>query len=266
MKRYKVLTSLLMLVALLGACTKQSTDLTLSKGVAPELLTPEADLEYVLKAENADNPFETFIYTAADYGWPIVVKYTLEMDVEGGDFSAPTEVKSFSNGLYQTISVADFNLKLGAMGLTPEEQSIVQLRVKANAENPDVEVLYSNVVELKVTPFDAAIPPIYAVGAATEAGWDPSSAVAVPAEEMDIFRGELVLTGGEDWRFLGQNSGWGPVNYQWKDFDEHMIEPAGAIEAAPENEYGEVNFHQVESGTFLIEVNLKTKTFKAIKQ
>lgn len=249
-------------VSILGSCSKTDDGVTLTQGVAPVLLTPDGSLSYVLTEENSTNPFETFIYEKANYGLPIVVDYTVELDKAGGDFSDPQIMQEAVQVSYQSISVADFNLNLAALEFTAEEQAVVIARIKASSSNSEVETLYSNIVELKVTPYDATPPSLWLVGNATTAGWAPENAVEIKPESLTYYKGTAEFTASPDeFRFLWQNTGWNPGIF-YGDFS--TVEGA---DPAPENEYGEVNFYAGNgAGTYLIEIDIENNSLKMTKQ
>jgi len=261
MKRFKNILLLIVAIAAFTSCEKVEKVTLSSEPVAPMLVMPQGNLEYVFTEENATNPFETFIYEGANYGLPIVVDYTVELDVVDGDFSNPTAMQEPVSKLYQTITINDFNLKMAAMGYTPGEQGTVKVRVNAKAQNDAVAVLNSNVIELKITPYDATPPSLWVVGDGTDGGWDPAASIEIKPLDLTHYEGTVNL--GADplqWRFLWQNTGWNPGIF-FGDFD--IVE--GAI-AAPENEFGEVNFMVTEAGTYKIEINLDNKSLKLTKQ
>ncbi len=270
MKTYfYIILVLLGLTVVMSSCEDDDLSRTLSteQSKAPVLYMPDGNLEYVMTTENAESPFETFIYTKADFGLPIVVNYTIEIDKTGGDFSNSIDMQRSSNTLYQSISMADFNLiATRTLGYAPEEQGVIRARVRAETANSNVEALYSNIVELTITPYDATIPPIYAVGDATAAGWTPANGVEIPAVDVDLFEGVLSLGATPlSFRFLGQNTGWGPDSYFHDGF--HLVEsvPAGAVEATPPNQYGEINFQANQAGDYLVTVNLDNGGRRTIK-
>lgn len=253
------------------SCSKIDRSLTLNEGVAPVLQSPTGeDREYVLTEENQNNPFETFIYTAADYGTTIAAKYTLEVDKEGGDFSSPAVSSASSTQLFQTISTKDFNQLVNiSLKQAPGEQHNIQVRIRAEGADPGVEKLYSNIVTLKVTPFDATIPPKYIVGDACAAGWDPSKGIEFPATAVNQYKVTVDLKGkpeGETlaFRFLGQTSGWGPEQYFYNNFDKVEAVPSGSVYAIT-NDYKEQNFQVLVSGKYTIEMNLDNDGKKTIK-
>ncbi|QZT35972.1 SusE domain-containing protein [Halosquirtibacter xylanolyticus] len=262
------------------SCSKIDRSLTLNEGVAPVLQSPTGeDREYVLTEENQNNPFETFIYTAADYGTTIAAKYTIEVDTLGGDFSTPVASSTSSTQLFQTISTKDFNQLVNiALKRTPEVQHDVQVRMRAEGEDPGVEILYSNVVTLKVTPYDATIPPLYIVGNAVSE-WEPSDGVEMPATDVNKFKVTVDIKGSDQndaanklaygFRFLYQNTAWDPGLYYNNDkntgFDVIESIPAGSVSGLDSGFNGDFNFQVAVTGKYTIEINLDNDGKKTIK-
>ncbi len=262
--RYIVFVSF---VVALVACTEEASMPTLTKSTAPVLDNPDGSLEYVFTEENAGNPFETFIYTSADYGLPIITNYTIELaTAEDTDFANKVDMQEASTVLYQTISIGSFNLMMGQAGLKlePEKQSTIQVRVRAQSSNADVGVLHSNAVMLKVTPFDATIPPIYAVGDATEADWSPENGIPLPSVSASGYSATIALEADpKTFRFLPTNEGWdGGFFYGYFDVVESV--PSGLVKPVV-NEYDETNFAVTEAGSYLIEVDMNNNGRKTIK-
>ncbi len=270
MKYVKYILMMFVALLLLNSCTEETEKPVLSAESAPVLQSPDGTLEYVLTEENAANPFETFIYTEAKFNMPIMSNYTIEIaNIDDTEFSSKVDMQQSTTQLFQSIDIKTFNLLFGTTGLnqTPEEQTTVNVRVRADANNTEIPVLYSNVIQLVVTPYDAVIPPIYVVGDATVGGWTPSAASPLESISADEYQGIVELTAAPNsFRFLGQNSGWDPI--QWFYGDMTLVEsvPAGLVEAAPANEYGEINFIANEAGSYEILLNKKDNTVKFTKQ
>lgn len=271
MKIFKYITLLFASLVLIVSCTDEVETPTLSEGVAPVLENPDGSLEYVFTEENKGNPFETFVYSAANYGLPVITNYTIEIATSGdAAFESPVSVQEASTQLFQTSDIETFNLALGNTGLnlTPEEQSTIQVRIKAQPSNQSVEVLYSNVMELKITPYDAVVPPIYVVGNATEADWSPGDAIPLPSVSASGYEGIVAITATTvenpvSFRFLANNLGWNP-GYFYGDFDIVESSPAGLVSGAPPNEYDEINFQVSETGNYLIEVDFDNNGKKTV--
>lgn len=269
--KYTIYIILLLSVVMLWNCSEDDPTLS-DTPIAAAFLSPDSSYEYVFLEENADNSFETFTYTSADFGQQVVVNYVLEVDTLDGDFSSAQDVQSPVQTLYQAVSVNDFNLALAALGVTPEVQSTVQVRLRAYLDDPSEIGVYSDPINLIVTPFDASFPPIYAVGNGTLADWDPASSIAIKATTLTLYEGELELIADDSgdepfsFRFLFQQE-WGE-DLQYSDFDLVETVPEGLLQEFV-NGFGESNFQAMESGTYQFTINLDNsgnKTLKAVKQ
>ncbi|WP_430812096.1 MULTISPECIES: SusE domain-containing protein [unclassified Carboxylicivirga] len=257
-------------MVLLNSCTEDVETPVLAPLEAPVLVSPDGALEYVLTEENAENPFETFIYSGAKFNMPIVSNYTIEVaDLDDTEFVNKVDMQESTTLLFQSIDVKSFNLLFGLTGLdkAPGERATVNVRVRADNNNEDVAVMYSNVIQLNVTPYDAVVPPIYVVGDATAAGWSPADALPLESVSADEYKGTITLAAEpSSFRFLGQNTDWGPV--QWFYDNMTLVEsvPADLVGPAPVNEYGEINFIAKEAGDYEILFNKKNGTIKLTKQ
>lgn len=266
----KYLKYIMLLIAsiVLFSCSDEDFPTLSTDVVAPVLLAPDSTYEYVLLEENSDNPFETFIYTAADFGQQVVVNYAIQVDTMGGDFSSAPDAQSPVQTLYQTISTKDFNLALATLKLTPEVKQTVQVRVRAFLNDPSATAVYSEAIELVVTPFDASFPPIYAVGDATTVGWDAANAIPVLATTITLFEGELEMLLSDDaaapytFRFLKQQA-WGE-GLEYDDFDLIETVPEGLL-LDNVNEYDEHNFQPTQAGTYKFTINLDNNGKKTLK-
>ena len=230
---------------LLASCEKTTDDgIQLSDPIAPVLINPDGNGEYILTKASENNPFETFIWSAADYGQPIVSNYTLQLDSADRDFSNGIEMKESTTSLSQNITVGDFNQRLLDLGFTPKIPGVVQVRVNAVNNNTSISSITSNIVDLKVTTFDATkiYPKLYIPGSYQAAGgygndWDPSNEKSViwSVEENGKFEGYINFgVADASWKFSDVPSwtggDWGDGNSDGlldKDGNISMITEAG---------------------------------------
>ncbi len=105
---------------------------------------------------------------------------------------------------------------------------------------------------------------IYVVGDATPGGWDPRMSTPLVKDiESGINEGTVDFITSQDgmqytFRFLGQNIDWGPVSWFYDDCYSVESIPSGLVEAAPANEYGEINFRVTEEGEYKVEASMHT--------
>lgn len=127
----------------------------------PVLEAPEEGNTYVLNPEALDVLAERFVWTAANFGEGIIPNYDLEIDFAGEDFDTPAVIGT-TNGVTQlAVSTNVLNSAIEQLDATPFEASTFQVRVKAYVGN---SVLYSNAVEMIITPFSTEVPNLYLRG------------------------------------------------------------------------------------------------------
>lgn len=174
---------------------------------APIILNPTADQEFVLTKENEAQPIK-IKWDKADYGVSLKTNYSIEIDAIDGDYSAPLSIGT-SNIDSLIITQADLNKKVLELGLTPNEQGEVNLRVVAKVTDA-IAVKYSPIVKIKITPYSTKFKSIYMIGAALN-GWDPAKAVEVASTgEVKKFYtiAKFDASGDANFRFYSDTN-WG---------------------------------------------------------
>lgn len=148
---------------------------------APVLNSPEEGNVYVLTDDNADVLAERFVWTAANFGEGIIPTYEVEIDSAGQSFDTPVIVGSTNGTTQLAVTNNVLNTALIALGATPEVSASFDVRIKAYV---GTEVMYSNSVEISVTPYQGIIPiqQLYILGTATEFGYDNN------ADNTPLFR------------------------------------------------------------------------------
>lgn len=166
-------------------------------GDAPVLSAPEDGNSYVLSPDNMDVLAERFVWSAANFGAGIIPTYSVEIDKAGNNFAAPQTIGSTNGTLQLAASVNVLNSALLNLGVTPYESANFEVRVKAAVGDQSV---YSNVVEMIITPYTTEAPKMYVVGnflAASGYGtdWDAASGVMIqaPAYGTTNFEGYVYM-------------------------------------------------------------------------
>jgi starch-binding outer membrane protein SusE/F len=218
----KIITNYLCLLALLAisltSCKDEAVKPTLKSTIAANELLAPSSAAYVLAVENKDNAFETFKWTAPDFGFNASITYKLQIDKAAGNFTSPIELVTVSNGkLEGSVKVGDLNEKLLGLGLNPEEAAGIKVRVVSTI-NDKVNPVISNERAITVTPYATSFPPIYGMGAALN-GWGPWPSAAVELQSPAFKKYETVakFTSGETFRFFAQ-ADWGPSSYNYPFF------------------------------------------------
>lgn len=167
----------------ISCSTDDVEDRPIIEGVdSPVLSAPDAGSSYVLNPESMDQQAERFVWSKANYNGDVAISYTLEMDVEGGDFSAPQSLGGTTGALQFSVTEEALNTACLTLGATPFEASSYDVRVVSSASGFDM--MASNKVTIIVTPYTTETPKVYAIGnflSASGYGSDWSPAATLPA-------------------------------------------------------------------------------------
>lgn len=239
-----------MLVIALGACEEDMEKTMISGDITESVLNDPDSSDYTLTFENADEQFNTFSWSATDFGFEASITYTLQMDTVGGAWQKPVNL-----GTTQTLSlspsVSTVNAALLGKGVAPDVPAEVMFRVMATV-NPNVDPVYSNEITATVTPYEVSFPPIYVIGDAQ--GWDLNSALELTSTGPGIYEGVGLFQEAGKFRFFATPS-WDAE--QWNaDFFAGGDVPEILVHAAD----GDANFiFEGANGVYKIVVDLNNQ-------
>lgn len=156
----------------LGACEEKDL-VVLNPDASTTLSLSQSSV--VLLEEDAANVATVASWTEPDFGFEAAESYTLMIDVHGGDF---TGAKTFAAGsaFSKSLTVEELNAKLLSLGLTANQESQVDVKVKVKLSN--YSEFYSNVLVMTVTPYSTLLDLSTnwgVVGSATPGGWSSTS-------------------------------------------------------------------------------------------
>jgi hypothetical protein len=118
----------------------------------------------------------TFDWSAADFGYPGEVLYALQLDKAGNNFAEPINVVTVTSATSVSLITYELNNKLLGMGLNFDQESDVELRLRAivNGINSSsfTDTVFSEPVTMTVTPFEVIVvyPKLYVPG--SYQGWN----------------------------------------------------------------------------------------------
>jgi hypothetical protein len=107
-----------------------------------------------LSEDSGANEILTLTWSDPDYGFDAAALYSIQIDVQGGDFSAP-QIISVGSSLEKTFTVEELNSKLLSLSMIPAEEGVAIFRVKATLS--EYQEIYSNTVNLNVTPYSSLL-------------------------------------------------------------------------------------------------------------
>lgn len=201
------------------ACEKDQDLVTLGTSESITLSTSATDL--MLAKDNADQEAVVFSWTPVEVTWSNpdmarsgFINYTLQLDTVGGEFARPVEVEmDAENESGLSYSVAELNsLLVSKFKIAPEVSHTIYARVMAAISN-NVDPVYSNVIELSVTPYTDAVelPTLWVPGG--HQGWAPDTAPRVFSLEDDgIYTGYVYFPAGNEFKFTSAPN-WDNTNY-----------------------------------------------------
>ena len=263
----------------LGSCKRELTEVSYNGGTAPVLTASATDTISLVPADSS-NTAVTFNWTNPNYKFSngintFNVSYNLEFDTLGANFGSPNkQTVSIVSDLSTSFTVTSFNaLVANGLLLSYGSPHQIQARVKSFIGNGDTGAiaLYSNAMSFTVTPY--APPPkitppptgaLFITGAATPQGWLPNPGTTtqqftlVPGTNGTQFTITIPLTGGNEYKFIGNNSNYN-LQYSVSTID---TEPDGGPFVAN----GANCIAPSKSGTYVILVNFQSGTFSVTLQ
>jgi len=206
---------IVLLALLLSSCTDDVK--TMMKATPGSITLDAASTSVVLDSAQASSTIaETFNWNAPDYGVQLSKTYTLELDSANGTFEKPVTVV-LDNKTSQDYTKKTFNDLALSLRLLPGQAGQIKARVRADV-NSNVEPVYSNVVNITITPYSTKPTPkypvpdvLFIVGDATPGAW--GNPVPTPSQQFTkiddyTFGIVLQLTGGKEYLFLPKNGSW----------------------------------------------------------
>lgn len=150
--------------ALVVSCsTDDVQDRPVIEGVdSPVMAAPESGSAYTLLPETMTQQAERFVWSKANYNGDVAISYTLEIDIEGGDFSAPESLGGTTGALQLSVSQETLNTACLSLGATPYTAANFDVRVVSSASGFDL--MGSNKVTITVTPYTTETPKLWVVG------------------------------------------------------------------------------------------------------
>ena len=213
-------------------------------GDAPVLQAPEEGNVYVLNPETMDILAERFVWSAADFGEGIIPQYAVEIDMQGDNFDSPITIGLTEGTTQFAASHAVMNAALLQLEAAPFEAGNFEVRVRASVGS---EVLYSNVVEMIITPYSTETPLLYLRGNFTDAsGYGPNWGdnttppfIAAEAFGSTSFEGYIYMNdAAPEFKLIPQNVGFdndygdaaptGMSNVLSQDAEQSNIKAPGA--------------------------------------
>ena len=149
---------------------------------------------YTLMPENASSIIDIFTCEQPDYGFAAGVTYTVQVCEGGTEFEKFESLPTTGSGEKVLIKTFELNDAMNNLGMVnPTVAYNVDFRLKAFI-NDSVPELYSNTVNMAITPYSGARTQVYFVGDIFDNGWnnnDPSMRMGVDRSTFRDAAGEI---------------------------------------------------------------------------
>lgn len=186
---------------ILNSCSDEDFDPVVEVSSAPSISAPASGTSYVLTEDNAADTFESFAWSAADFGFQAATTYSIQIDKAGNEFAEALSIGSTSE-LTFSLTNEDMNQKLLAFGIPYGAPADIELRVVASISDL-VETVISETISFTVTPYEVVIiyPSLYVPGnyqaasGYSDGDWSPDTAPQIySVKSNDIYEGYIYLT------------------------------------------------------------------------
>ncbi|AWI25446.1 SusE domain-containing protein [Flavobacterium pallidum] len=219
------------------------------------ILTPAEGGSVILNEATPSNPGISLSWSEPDYGTPTAITYSVEVDKDMGDFTAPYAVGPTATPGQTSIIINSADLNLAALnkGATPFVESKINLRIKATV-GTGAEPVYSNVISYLVTPYGCLNQ--YAVGAGIPAsGWNWDNPTTFICNDNVLT--QTVTLANETFRFFTTEGDWDSGrNYPYYTGEGYKISST-LVNAAD----GDSNFRFIGTpGVYRLKVDENNKT------
>ncbi|MEM9929780.1 MAG: SusE domain-containing protein [Bacteroidota bacterium] len=234
------------------ACEEQVFDPVLVLGNAASISAPADGTSIVIEEGTEGDEFATFTWSAADFGFAAGVSYSVEVDLAGNNFAEAEAIVPAVNATQALVKNGEVNNFLIGRDVAGGTEQAMETRIKAVVgREEDGNVLYSDVVTLNVTPFEAerVYPGLYVPGA--HQGWDPATAPQIydiSDPPNGIYDGYIFFADASNEFKFTDAPNWDNGNFGDNDGD-------GNIDDGGDNIVG------TDAGLYRLTVNINDKTY-----
>lgn len=172
MKKISILILSFLAIAAFTACEdNDSEEFTINTEASGELVLAPGTGSFEVTETNTNDLAERFSWNEVELEVPVQIDYQLQMDVQGGDFTAP-QILGATTGNNLAITYDMLNFAATELGGEATVASNYTIRVTASTADTSVAPIVSNLVDVIITPFSSyPFTDLFLVGAATAPGW-----------------------------------------------------------------------------------------------
>lgn len=269
MKRLNIFLISLCTLGLLAACSDEDkVTIAPDENIVPPVLTATIDNGLVFTEQTTMiDPVGTLQWEPADYGYNAAVKYSVMVDLEGGDFSKAVEMTT-SNGT--KVEVTAKMLNDAALKLVSKSEPVkLQMRLKTAISSIDFDArpdksVTSNIVTLSLTPYvpDVTLPEkMFLNGSMSgskndaDEGWKVWQAMVPVTDTPGMFWSMQYFAAGDQMKF-NQAADWTDTAV---GYSEGLVPAASATLVGGVTTNNDKNIIIGKAGWYIVVVTAKIK-------
>jgi starch-binding outer membrane protein SusE/F len=239
----------------LSSCEKDNEAITVTTGELPNLTTTVDSL--VLLQENAADTAITFNWSPLEVNWSNdgvstpILRYSLQISSKEQNFQGGSLLVLDAAGISASVTVNALNTALLEAKAAPEAP--IRLLARLAMTLAPNKVVYSNVIELQVTPYEDVVmlPSLFIAGALNN--WSHSGDFRVGSINGDSqYEGYANFTAGNLAFKFSSQANWNGTNYG-----------AGAAAGKMSSAGDAGNLEVVGAGYYLLKANTETLDWSA---
>lgn len=218
-----------LLPLLFAACSDDDPKPTASLNGAPVLTAPTDGQSYLLEESRANQVFEQFQWTPADFGYQAAITYRVEIARAGNNFENAINLGTTSELALGDVTIGKINnLMVAAFGAVDTiSPTPLEFRVCASVSN-EIPAQCSPPVTLNITPYPVVIVYDSLSIPGNYQGWDPSSRenVIFSRKNDDIYTGYIYFPIDDAVYKFAKGWSW-DINWGDTQPGDGILEPGG---------------------------------------
>lgn len=245
------------LLTMLTACNSDLEKVTYHPANATKGQLAASQTDIRLTAASTKQDVMTLTWGKSDFGSNAgvvaAVKYTVQMDTRGGDFTNAYTLAATGD---TTITFKGKDLNAAVLALqklkNPDaeasyDEQAVDVRVSSTFSE-DVTPLLSNTLAMNITPYAGKLEFAKMAVPGSHQGWDPTNynqaLYATDTSKPKVYEGYIYFSAGSEFKFAD-----GSWDTNWGSSDGHTLEPNGP------------NIYVSEAGCYYIVIDLDALTY-----
>ncbi|KAF2514830.1 hypothetical protein E0W68_13440 [Flavobacterium salilacus subsp. salilacus] len=280
MKKIFNLSILTLLFLSIMSCSTDDNQIVVEQSTDPVLVAPAEGANITINPNALEAQTLTLVWDHAAYSVETEIDYAIEMAVAGTDFATPLALPSTTNRFYnftgdelkKRLTNATDDTNLPGLGLSDEENAMIEVRITATiGDNSDLPMV-SNILPLTIVFGTGEViveptePVLFLVGAPQAYyglnAWDNTTAIPmryIGDGTTMVFEAYVKVAAADGFKFIGEQGTWDNGNYGTID---------GAQDGNLHNDGGSGDIKVAETdgdGQYYVWVDIDNLEYKFVK-